>query len=72
MKAAEYAITADPTTEPAHALLVRAHLAAGDHQQARRALDACVSALADLDVRPSAATLDLFAAAEDGAPLTVR
>lgn len=60
-RAAEQAITAEPSCEPAYRLLARTHLAAGDPGAARRALEACRAALADLDVRPAEATLELQA-----------
>ena len=57
--AAQRAIDADPTLEPAYQLLARSHLAEDNVAGARRAVDACVTALAQLDVRPEPATLAL-------------
>ncbi len=61
-RAAEHALTADSAHEPAYQLLARALLALHDTRGARRALDACLSALAGLGVTPSSATLELLAA----------
>ena len=47
------AINADPWAEDAHAVLVAAALARPDRAAARRALERCESALADLGVAPS-------------------
>jgi LuxR family maltose regulon positive regulatory protein len=60
-RAAERAIAADATCEPAYRLLARAHLAADEPAGARRALEACRRALAELDVRPDGATKELLA-----------
>jgi DNA-binding SARP family transcriptional activator len=57
--AARRAIDADPVAEAAYQLLARAHLAEDDVAGARRAVDACIAALAELDVEPEAATLAL-------------
>jgi DNA-binding SARP family transcriptional activator len=57
--AARRAIEADPTAEPAYQLLARAHLAEDDRAGARHAVDACIAALAELDVEPDASTLAL-------------
>ena len=51
--AARRAITADPTWEPAYHLLTRAHLAAGDVAGARRTVEDCRLALAELGVEPT-------------------
>jgi LuxR family transcriptional regulator, maltose regulon positive regulatory protein len=61
--AARYAIAAEPSSEPAYRLLARTHLADGDRAGARRALDDCRTALAQLDIEPDAATLALLASA---------
>jgi DNA-binding SARP family transcriptional activator len=54
------AIELDPYRESAHRLLIRAHLAAGDHAAAARALDACIATFRDeLGVAPSPQTLAL-------------
>jgi len=47
------AISADPWAEDAHAVLVAAALARPDRAAARRALERCESALAELGVAPS-------------------
>lgn len=59
-RAAHYAITADPTSEPAYRLLARAHLAKGDLSSARAALERCRSALAELGVEPDSVTESLL------------
>ena len=59
--AGELAISADSTCEPAYRLVARAFLAADDPVGARRALEACTNALADLDARPDTTTEALFA-----------
>jgi len=56
---AERATRADPWSEPAYRVLVQADLALGDRAAARRALDACRSALAELGVAPEPATVAL-------------
>jgi LuxR family transcriptional regulator, maltose regulon positive regulatory protein len=58
--AAERALGAEPGSELAYRLLVRTHLADGDHAGARRALDACHAALAQLDLEPGPATTGLL------------
>jgi DNA-binding SARP family transcriptional activator len=58
---AQRAIDADPTAEPAYQLLARTHLAENDVAAARRAIDACVRALAELNVSPQPATFALVA-----------
>jgi LuxR family transcriptional regulator, maltose regulon positive regulatory protein len=58
--AAAHATTADPYDEAAYGLLIRAHLAAGNRSAARLALDACRTALAELDLQPSPETVDLL------------
>lgn len=60
-RAAERALTADLYCEPAHRLLVRSHLAAGNPSAAREACAACVAALADLGAEPDASTAALAA-----------
>ena len=65
--AADRASAADPTSERAYQVLARAHLAAGDTQQARHAMNACNRSLVDLGVRPSATTLALVADLSSGA-----
>ena len=62
------ALDAEPYSEPAHRLLVHAQLAAGDRIGARRALDACVAKLAELNLEPEPATVALL----DSSPLTSR
>ena len=58
------AIGIDPFRESAHRLLIRAHLAAGDHGAAVRAYDACRRQLAEeLGVEPSPDTVALVAPA---------
>jgi DNA-binding SARP family transcriptional activator len=46
-------LSADPWAEDAHAVLVAAALARSDRVAARRALERCESALAELGVEPS-------------------
>jgi LuxR family transcriptional regulator, maltose regulon positive regulatory protein len=58
--AAEHALAADPGCEPAHRLVVRTHLADWDLAGARRAVDACRAALAQLDLEPGPATTGLL------------
>jgi LuxR family transcriptional regulator, maltose regulon positive regulatory protein len=50
---ARCAISADPWAEDAHAVLVAAALARPDRAAARRALERCEAALAELGVAPS-------------------
>jgi DNA-binding SARP family transcriptional activator len=57
--AAHRAIEAERTAEPAYQLLARAHLAENDAAAARHAIDACVAALAELDIEPDPATVAL-------------
>jgi DNA-binding SARP family transcriptional activator len=58
------AIRIDPYREPAHRLLIRAHLAAGDQGAAARAYETCKRLLHDeLGVAPSEATEALVASA---------
>ncbi|MEO6571529.1 MAG: bacterial transcriptional activator domain-containing protein, partial [Ilumatobacteraceae bacterium] len=59
--AADHAIRANPDDERAFGIAARAHLAAGDKAAARRVLDACVTMLGDLGVRPSEPTGALLA-----------
>jgi DNA-binding SARP family transcriptional activator len=61
LSAARRAIDADPTAEPAYQLLARTHLAENDLAAARQAVEACVRALAELNVRPQPATVALVA-----------
>jgi LuxR family maltose regulon positive regulatory protein len=61
--AARHAITAEPGAEPAYRLLATAHIADGDRAAARRALDDCRLALAELGLEPEAATTTLLASA---------
>ncbi len=61
--AARLAITAEPSAEPAYRLLAKAHIADGDRAAARRALDDCRLALAELGLEPEAATTTLLASA---------
>ena len=53
------ALMVDEFSEAAHAVLVSAALATGDRSAARRRLDACFAALAELGLEPSEATLQL-------------
>jgi DNA-binding SARP family transcriptional activator len=55
--AAERAIAADPTSEPAYRLLARVHLARSDGSGARQVVERCRRALAGLGLEPDAATL---------------
>jgi DNA-binding SARP family transcriptional activator len=68
--AAERAIRADPTFEPAYRLLARAHLAGRDRAGARAALDRCEAVLRDLAVTPDEETTRLQASLtnREGAP----
>ena len=66
--AAEQAINADPSNELAYQLLARTHLADDDPAGARRAVDACTIALADLGVTPSPATVALGGPTADDQP----
>jgi DNA-binding SARP family transcriptional activator len=50
---ARVAVDADPWAEEAHAVLIAAALARPDRAAARRALDRCEAALAELGVAPS-------------------
>jgi DNA-binding SARP family transcriptional activator len=50
------AVEAEPWSEPAHRLVMAAHLARGDRASARHALDRCYSALAELGVDPEPST----------------
>jgi DNA-binding SARP family transcriptional activator len=65
--AAERAIHVDPWTEHAYRLLARASLADDDPSGARRAMERCRAALAELDVEPEPATTSLMARLEPGA-----
>lgn len=58
-RAAERALAAEPCSEPAHQLVVRALLAAGDRPGAARAVAACAAALETIGVAPSPATVEL-------------
>jgi DNA-binding SARP family transcriptional activator len=53
------ALAVDEFSEAAHAVLVSAALAEGDRSAARRRLDACFAALAELGLEPSEPTLQL-------------
>jgi DNA-binding SARP family transcriptional activator len=53
------ALHAEPWSEAAYRLLVRTHLARGEHAQARRTLARCHAMLADLQVDPEPQTLML-------------
>jgi len=71
--AAARAVAAEPTSEPAHRLLVRARLAEDDLAGARHALDELRRALAELGLEPDAGTVALVTrprtavgAAQDG------
>jgi LuxR family transcriptional regulator, maltose regulon positive regulatory protein len=66
--AAERALDAAPGSELAYRLLVRTHLAGGDHAGARRALDACRAALAQLELEPGPATTGLLDLSETEQP----
>src|SRR5437588_32616 len=55
--AAQRAITADASAEPAYELLARTHLSEHNVAGARRAIEACVAALAVLDLEPQPSTL---------------
>jgi len=56
---ARRALAVDQWAEEAYAVLVASALARGDRSAARRHLDRCLAALADLGVTPSEATLQL-------------
>jgi len=56
---ARRALAVDPWAEPAYAVLVGAALARDDRSAARRLLQRCVDALAELDSTPSTATQQL-------------
>lgn len=63
------AVELDPYHEPSHRLLIRAHLAAGDHGAAARAGGACRRLFRDeLGVEPSAETMALLDAARAPGP----
>ena len=53
---ARRALAADQWSEEAYAVLVTAAVAKGDRSGARRLLDRCIAALADIGVEPSATT----------------
>jgi DNA-binding SARP family transcriptional activator len=57
--AAHRAIDAESSWEPAYRLLIRARIAEGDVAGARRALDDCRTALAELGVEPAPETIAL-------------
>jgi ATP/maltotriose-dependent transcriptional regulator MalT/DNA-binding SARP family transcriptional activator len=57
---AQRALTADPWSEDAYAVLATAGLAREDLSAARRSLQRCLDALADLGAAPSATTLELL------------
>jgi DNA-binding SARP family transcriptional activator len=56
LRIATRAVEAEPWSEPAHRLVMASHLARGDRASARRALDRCYSALAELGVDPEPST----------------
>jgi DNA-binding SARP family transcriptional activator len=58
-KVARRAIDVDPWAEQAHALLVSAALATGNHSAAHRRLDRCLAMLADLGATPTNTTRQL-------------
>jgi DNA-binding SARP family transcriptional activator len=53
------ALLVDPFSEAAHAVMVSAAMAAGDRSTARRRLETCFAALAELGLEPSEPTLQL-------------
>ena len=53
------AVETEPWSEPAHRLVIVAHLARGDRSSARRALDRCHRAVADLGAEPEPETVML-------------
>ena len=55
--AAERAVAAEPSAEPAYFLLMRAHVAAGDARSASHVADAYRAALADLNLQPTPASI---------------
>ncbi len=57
---AEAALVAETTSETAYRLVVRARLGLGDRAGARRALDDCRAALAELNLEPEPATIALL------------
>ena len=58
-QAAQHAIDADPVSEAAYRVLMRARNAVGDPAGVHRALDACRAALAELGVEPAPETVAL-------------
>jgi DNA-binding SARP family transcriptional activator len=58
-KVAQQALTVDPWAEPAYAVLVGAALTRDDRSAARRLLQRCIDALAELGTMPSTATQQL-------------
>ncbi len=58
-------IAAEPTCEAAYRVLARARLADGDLVSARRAIDQCRIALAQLDAEPGPLTIAVLAAIAD-------
>ena len=62
--AAHCAIAAESGAEPAYRLLARTHLAEGDLVGARRVLDDCRAALADLGFEPNSTTASLLTPGE--------
>lgn len=56
-EAAQRALAAEPSAEPAHFLLMRAHVAAGDIGLARTVADAYRAVLTDLDLIPTPASI---------------
>jgi LuxR family transcriptional regulator, maltose regulon positive regulatory protein len=59
LRLARLALAADPSSEPAHQLLISAHLAADDRHAARLALDDCTRMLDALAAPPDRRTLML-------------
>jgi DNA-binding SARP family transcriptional activator len=53
------AVETEPWSEPAHRLVIVAHLTRGDRSSARRALDRCRRAVADLGAEPEPETVML-------------
>ena len=57
----EHILARDPCWEHAYRLMMRAHAQRGDRAQARRVFEQCSRVLReDLDVEPSAATVEVF------------
>jgi ATP/maltotriose-dependent transcriptional regulator MalT/DNA-binding SARP family transcriptional activator len=60
LQLASRALEAEPWSEPAHRLVVAAHVARGDRAAARRAMDTCLRQLDDLGVPPTEDTEIVF------------